>query len=632
MFRFSSDNTPTKFVLGSDSYNPVLEIAYTVLPDSIANPLSILDPVSSIPVSENDLGYYLTLPRLTPKTPEFINTVASIEVTINRVDYTKCFDSFDATYPLNGSTIGTLKLIEVYPFDLDSIAIEGDEVIITLNSDKYYFRVINTPKYYEDNEAYKLDINLGDELELFSNSIRIKPKYCGAIPDNSGAIATLYAQLLGLRTIKSMPYGHIIKDKTDGFNMALANESIWDYLSSLYAPIDYDVRTAFNGQVEVKPRPYFDIANSLSINAINCITVESLSGNFEPLTRIKVSNNYSIIKPLTIETKTFRSITGDASNTKPFFQNGYQETLETHTYLGDTLIYKKVENWGYVPTDAQPWNNSQVNPGVCETGFTSTVFQLIATKTDSVTYSAYYDSYLIDKEEYWDRGLELVESSGSYTLVNRLNEYRIKTYFNRPQPSISVCKKDYIHLSLRIREDVYKIVNDVFSHYSFDDISYTLVGSSITDLDAYSGVGDVWNSINSKGEYDSNAGKIITQPIVENLADPPNARVISPKTENYINYFTYSLGTDTRITPNTVDAPFCYDLEQLETFARRYLLEQYGLSNSIQIELPYTHPAKLGSSIRFTDSKGVTKNYVVHHLEINASDKVTKTLTLLGAL
>lgn len=626
MFSFTVGKTP-KYYVGTESYNSHIAYEFTVLPDSVSAELTILDPVSDTPVSEKDPNYYLTLGRLTPKTETAIKVKTNINILINGTNYTKCYQSFGATYPINGSTIGELVLIEVYPFNFNNLTIkEGNKVFITLNGKSMTFRVINTPKLSTSDNYNTLTITLGDELELYANTLRIKPKYCGVIPQYTGDLARIYCQLLGL-SYDAFPVGHKVEDLSDSYNMALSNESPHDFLSGIFAPLDKDVRTSVNGDIIVRDRPYYDELSALSINHLQVFNYENTLGDFENISRIRLSNNFTVTEPLNLKTKQTKTITGDPANKKPFFQGGYTETVDYITTLGKTVIHKQTKTFGYVPTDSQPWNDAQVNPGECNNGFTDTTFTEVASKTTSYKYVTYFSKFIINKEEYWDRGLELVNNEGSYTLVDRLKEYYVKDYYNKAQADLTVCEKDYIHLTLRIRKDIYKTLDTTLIHFAYEDESYSLQSSTF-NAESYTGVGDVWLRTYISGEYDSEAQKIISQPTEETNDDPPLALIITPETTNIINYSTCAIINDSRISPTTIDAPFCYSQEHLRTFGKRYILEQYGLANSFNLLVSFNTPVTIGSSIKYTDSRGVIHRGVVHHLEIEANDISKLSLTV----
>jgi len=592
---------------------------------------------------------HLLLPKLTNFPSKVFNLgIDGVELFINGVDFSGTVYSLDWSVPVNGVSQGSLTLRQAVGFNIDPDTngiTQGSTVQISIRPTKLYSElltncfVIGNPTYTLNQDGeYELGLEIGDELALLSESARNRTLYCGLPARTTQELATIYANTNGLRT-RVFPVGHAIQEaSTNNF----LTESPFEFLSSIYGPINRDVRCSPRGAIVFPVRRDFDLSLATVLSYRDVIeSSNNFSGYYEPFTKVKVSNNFDLLLPFEFSNRATRQIQGNPENKKPWFQGGYQEIVTTSTSLGDTDVYIREDTYGYVPTEARPWDKALVDEDPCAIGAFTTAFQLIGTKIKALSYYAHPSgSKIVSRVQTWVNGLQIyqITDEGSpnfedYDLFNGLISYENVTYVNSPQPNVDVCSKDWQIVQTNVRREDYKLSEDRILFFSgWVQENYSPSGtSSLLGQSSFTGVDQTWIQTLDQGEYDEAGGFWVIQPTQTEVGvNPPGATIISPVTQNITNFSELTLSEFQELEPIPLNAPFCYNKDQLDTFAFRYLTEQYGMSKSIMVTVPFSNTLGLGDSVVFEDRNGIRKNFRVWRIEVNLTGKqITKSLVLL---
>lgn len=590
---------------------------------------------------------YLTLPRLQSQANNsLIISINQVILEINGVDYSKAYLSADWSSPLAGSAVGFLTLkISAEQLTLSKTDIAFQKIVRlalswpegTINVAICY--IINEPIFtLESDNEYAVTLELGDELALFENTAREPNRlYCGPEPTTAGQTAGIYANLRGLFT-RIYPQGHTFFEPAQPFT----SESPYQFLQTLYAPLNWDVRTLPNsgqspGKITAIPRPKFNGPSASELTFEDTIDVsDNFQNQWDQYSQIIAQNEYSVQSNFKVESNTFRTINGVNTSDKPYFQGGYTETLTTEYTLGSTVIYRSEITSGYIPTSSTLTEVQVEQNDPCLDSTVDTIWGTITTSIYSVSYYAHISgAYLISKEENWENGLDLQKQPDtSYLVFNGLLAYDITEYDNVAQVNSNVCSKDYFHYQTRKKftrfglteSKVYRQLEQLIERYS-------VTGTNPNSGQAsFLGAAQSWNKLISKGAWLESALTWVNQPNrTERNSTPPESAWIRPKFENILSYETVTFPQVTGYRPaENIEAPHCFNLTQLRNFANRFLTEQWGLSNSVQLVVPFHIPLSLGNSIYYTDYTGSRNSYIIFNIEYNLElSDGTKTITLM---
>lgn len=597
---------------------------------------------------------HTTLKRLTTKQEyPLVVTVPQTYIEVeNGDDLSDYLMNFSLSFPLSGVIEGNFKL-EGIPKDLEVntgdkvnikqcwYSLEGTENCMGLGS----FYVISSPKRNSDTSGVtSLDVEIGDELAYHGKRARTPiKKYCGPKPTNTSQAAEIYADTRGLFT-KEFPIGHSLPSLDD---QSFDSESPYEYLQSLYAPVDKDVRCNSNSKIIVKKRPQYGQQKQHKIDFNQILELNpTVAYNYEEMDKIELSNNFKVVQPLEMDEISYKTNTSIESNTKPWFKGGYTETETTKWLVGDTLVHEEIVQKGYVPT-VDSWSEDDQKADQCDDGSFDTKssnpipveWGLVKKETFSVTASMHKSgARLIEKEEKWVEGKKVERGegnqSGQFKIYEGIIEYNKTEYENTAQINPEICEKDYIHLMTRKIEENYGFTKSVFGFRLQNKTitTYVPITESSLGLTSFVGTSQKWKKTVKKGEYSQDDETFIVQPDKTSEGEnPPNSKWIRPPKKE-INAFTTV--NDDRVTeftgkPESKEAPFCFNMRQLETLGKRILEENNGLAKSIEIVLPYHYTVSLGDSVRYTDRDGDVSYYLVQNISINQdlSDSL-KTLLL----
>lgn len=615
------------------------------------NPGSPGSPNPPLPLAYQPPGYtYPNFdPDLLPRVQNRVtnNLITSVQRTvfkINNVDYGNHFLSADYQRPIAGAGSGQVTLAcqvtnSDYSLTYDSFQpyqrFEWTQVINGRNKLVTKGWITGSPQFSIDsNNVATLTLQLGDELELYANRHQEPDRlYCGLPPKTAGEAARIYAQYNRLKTT-AFPVGHNLIEAPQKF----INDSPWDFLQLLYSPTNQDVRCDKQGYIEVVPRANGS-EGAIDLSFRGCLEVPTeVSKQYRPFTQVTVRNQYIKVDGFEPKVTTKKTVNGVPTNTSPWFQNGYTETVTTTYTIGGTTTFIKELFYGYVPTTFPIAKSSTESTG-CSVSPLATEWKLITTKTFSVGYNQHISgSYLVWKKENWLEGLKLQENPTDptqYILFEGTQEYSIETYTNVAQVNKKVCAKDYLHYKLTIDRQEFKLNKDFeLTLFANSRSQYTAFGKSASDPDFYIGSGQRWELSETSGEYDEELKAWVNQPTNSQYdVTPPNSEWIRPNTRDIQAYLAFeSPALSSRFDPATAppqSAPCCFNRNQLSVYADRYLREQYGLSNAITVVIPDRFRINVGNTVRYTRSDGTPIFYLVFGEEYNQTGCVaTKTLTL----
>lgn len=650
-FSLTPDTTKLTFVGGTSTYNSELtidaevvsvvsqdgsELSPPVTPDGSQPPL----PAGYVPdgAYSSETFDYRMLRRLQNKTSESIlvsvgQTVFEVEINGAWVDLSDEFSSGDYSRPISGASQGQVVLEEVAGKPkLNSVGIDygvpfrWQQCFGAVCIDVFKGYVVEPPTYKQNSGGYySLTVRLGDELLLKSDTSRVAiTKYCGPAPSTAGDAARIYAQTHGLITT-SFPPGHSLLDRQA---QSFTNERPYDYLQSLYAPTNRDVRCNETGII-VAPRPGFDATQAIALEEKDVIEVEAVfKSKYKPITKIRAKNQFSLVQSITSRQTRSTTPSGDPSNTKAWFQGGYTETTTEQTFLGDKLIWSRDVTRGYVP-DTFPVTKTGVEADPCSPTITSNSWQVIETKVFRLQYQSHESGgHMVTARETWVNGKKLKPISDTeYELYDGRISYAVEFYTNTPQINPELCRKDYYYLQTRKQKEEWGLNDDfLFKRLTVNTETYAAATANPDSLTAYVGAGQRWRRTTVQGDYSGDTRSLtIGSGLVEEGQIPPSSEWIRPPVQKNTAFKDVQLGVNGgSVETKPVNAPFCYTLPQIQTFGLRYLRESYGLSKGLAVIAPYWLNVRLGDSITFRGS-----NYLVFNIEINQTiNEATKTLLL----
>lgn len=597
---------------------------------------------------------YKTLSRLTTK-QDFPLVVTVPKTKVNTTfgkDLSEYLSGFSLSFPISGAIEGEVHLTAI-PNDLEIET--GQQITIQqcfypLGQSEKCIKVgtlyiVTIPKKYSDIDGtIDMDLTVGDELAYHAERARIPlEKYCGKKPVNVGEAAEIYANTRGLFT-KQYPKGHSMPSLDD---QSFSSESPYEYLQSLYAPTNRDVRCNPESKIIVEKRPEYGGKTIHKINWDQILELDPRTAyDYEEMSEVELNNTFTIVKPLEEDQTSYVTVTSVPSNEKPWFKGGYTETEVTTWKVGEQEIHRESVQMGYVPTVSQ-WSESDQKADQCDDGsFDDNTSNPIPVEWGLVKKEIFAisaenhksGSKLVTKEEKWSEGKKVERGTGEFSDTYKLYDgklsYKVTKYENTPQINPEVCEKDYIHLMTRRYKERYGFTESVFGYrlQEKEIERYVPITKSTLGLTSYVGTGQVWKKTISRGEYSEDDDSFIVQPdrTIEG-EDPPNSKWIRPPKDDVNAFTTVEDDQVTKFTgkPESIEAPFCFNMLQLETLGHRHLAENNGLAKSIEIVLPYHYTINLGDSVRYKNRFNEYDYYLVHNISINQDgpDSV-KTLLL----
>lgn len=597
-------------------------------------------PIVTNPADPGGSGY----PGITAKpTPLLITSVYRTQFLIDGIDYGNFVFSADWKTPKSGLAEGQVTLYELPDSPLENTIIRygdpfefkqcwqlGGTISCILVGRGY---VINQPYYYVNNDGIGvLEIDLGDELALFSNQIRLqKTKYCGPAPTTAGEAARIYAITHGLITT-TFPAGHNLVDLGD---RAFSNESPYQYLQALYYPTDRDVRCNINREIVALTNPSYIEADAKELSFDTVFQLQD-NRNTETFKQVRAHNQFTQYEPFSIRGSSSTIRNGDPSNDNPYFKGGYTETDITLKALGDTEISRKEIVRGYLPSSLS-YTDAQAEEDSCDPSTISTFFTKVEENNEYINYVQHESgAYLVHRKtiEKYARRLSKTPTGYDIDPAFRLQERTIIDYINRGQVNPEVCVKDYIHLQTGVITQVFKTDdNGRYRLFSTTREYYYADGEQPgVDQPTYIGAATTWRKHTSGRFLRDDLTGYDVQPTAISYEKPNSSEWIRPRSTTVTGFVTVQDFDTINLfdtAPYAVEAPFCYTIEQLSTYATKWISSNNGLAERLTVVVPYFLRLNLGDYIRFTNKSGTLKIYQIEAIEINQTvSDATKTLTL----
>jgi hypothetical protein len=479
-------------------------------------------------------------------------------------------------------------------------------------------------------------IQLGCELALFNEKARLRTRlYCGRLPRSVQEAAKIYAEYNGLLT-RTFPAGHELLDRSD---QSFSTETPYQYLQALYAPTNQDVRCLPQGGIIAAPRPNFNPTGALSLSFQSVLEVDSqVSQSYQLQPTIKLANQFSILGSLEPRVEVQTLVNSVPTNTKPFWASGYTETLITSHFIGDTLIFQTKVQSGYLPKpDQLPIPDDIYREDPCAESTLETEWGLVQTETFSLGHHPHPSgAFLATKAERWVVGKRpRQQSDETWVLFDGTLEYSIESYENTPQTNSEVCSKDWIQLQTVWRKETYKVDSEfIYRLVGVEDERYTPTSANPQAGTTFEGFVQEWSKVTSSGAYSESDDTFIVQPAVVTTEDPPAANWIRPSSKVAL---VFDQLTDPLVQPSAkfslppaIEASFCYNLQQLRVFGQRWLRENNGLAQAVEVAVPFHLQVNLGDSIWYTNSLGQTHGYLVFNISLTQSGPDSQKVLLLS--
>jgi len=659
-------NTPSRpglTFLAALETNSGINFTGTLL-DSLSMPAGlILDaPTPQASQSPTSAGFqFAGLPRLTSQPSLNLTTsVSSVGLTrtSDNLQLGEYVNGFSLSFPLSGLIEGYVSLTGLPP---DFLLAVGQRFEVTQQfalpatsqATSKLFQTLSIASLYllaspilsiEESGYFSATLSLGDELALFNERARMRTKlYCGELPRTAQQAAKIYAQYNGLLT-RTFPNGHQLIDRND---QTFSSETPYQYLQALYAPTNQDVRCNPSGGIIAIPRPNYLENFSLPLSFQNTLEVDTqVASSYVAIPRLRVSNQYEILESLHPRIEVSKIVSSLPSNIRPWFQSGYTETTITSHFIGDTLVFQTKVLMGYVPT-ASVISDADYSEDQCDGTPIPTSWQIVSTTTLALGYYPHASgSFLVSKSETWVVGKQyqasdrLLSSDSNYAdsprvwrLFSGNLEYAIETYVNTPQVNNEVCVKDYIHLLTAIRKETYKLDNNfVYRLHGVSDERFSTLTSNPQETSTFEGFTQEWSKVTSEGAYSDSDKSFIVQPAVVTPESPSGSKWVRPglKSALVFDSITDSAAEQLEGVPESIEAPFCYTLSQLQVYGTRTLKENNSLAQSIEVAVSYFFPASLGQSISYTDHLGNVSGYLVYNITVTQSGPDSQKTLLLA--
>lgn len=549
--------------------------------------------------------------------------------------------------------------------------------------------VLNTPTPEEQADgSIQLTVEIGDILALKELDDQFDDvPYCGKDPVTAGDAAKIYAERRGLPILEYPPGTNLVEPPKD-----FTQETPFSFLEKLYAPSNRDVGTDWRGQIRLFQRPEYDDDKAFVFTYADTLRTAIANREIKPYSELQVYNRYTrdYGYPLWNETSiqynviaetigTLEEMVGTIALETPFTHNERTIVKETTTYLGSSVICQIKETYGWIP----------VEPGTYNTKFNFTDTEIITCNPDNGSFNVpllecKFDLIRreVDRVSLWkhDSGAYLVRGranlvAGLAVKVNKCVQFLtelqspcigntgdpvevdcyflapgsllndITSYDNlKPVPDPGACKKDWKWISLS--EFNRKPGDEASSGYLESQIEYTPLRPEAI----FEGSGHSKSQIYRKTEKrekirqreishalsfsNSQPYKVVDTASVEYVDSPPSAQWIRSRTADISVFGKYKLNRYVNRYGNKpakpIEAPFCFNEAQAETYAKRWLDTNNGLHESVAITIPYYKRLNTGSSIKYFDQYGNATKGIVWSIEVNQTrNTATQTVLIL---
>lgn len=563
-----------------------------------------------------------TLAKLFPKPSQrIVVSLLSLEFKVEEQDWSNNVVSFDLMRPMHGETQGVVELRSGRSVRLLDPAATGkfkagSKVSLTVNLPNQSVPlllggyIVEPPKFrVEEPNIGALSLRIGDLflLKRQSETGLIEP-YCGPLPRTTAEAASIFARVRGLPGVFG---GEAL---VENINPDFIEGAPWDFLSSLYEVLDYDVRSDINGNPLAVPRTKFNPQTALILEEYQVLEASWDAPQSLPFSKVPGYNTFDRSLGFRVNETTREDFSKfNPSNTEPWFtSNNTYEVVKT-TLLGDTAVQVVTQTWGYLP------NNTLVPPSGLPTPDTGPCGEfipppevIVTTRLDIIqtkTYRAYFEghasgAYIITATEETVEGWNTYQDEDTNTIL----------YFGQLEASKSTYKHQAV-INEGVCPQYWEVVRTGEEKFTYARVSvaefqepvFQLTSKqSVTWAESEEVVGEgqvrTWKSSKSSQSYDAKTARWSGGELpVEETLNPPQAQFIrefkvpvSLEIETLYPEFQELFG-DRPSKP--VQFPQAYTNRELLTATERYARESTGLAYSIHLIVDPRVPIRPGAPI-----------------------------------
>ena len=539
-------------------------------------------------------------------------------------DWSDYVTAFDLVRPMNGETQGVIELRTGRNLDTLnpayetsfsagksinlSIKLPGQVVPLLLNG-----YIVEPPKFKIDNRNVgALSLRIGDLflLKRQSETGKVEP-YCGELPRTTAQAAQVFAQVRGLPGVWG---GEAI---VENVNPDFVEGPPWDFLSSLYEVLNYDVRTTSQGVPIAVPRTVFNPDTALVLEDYQVSEAEWDSPSSLPFSVVPGFNNFN----RDLGYRANDTVREDYSRWNPgdtrawFISNNTYQIIKTTT-LGDTPVQVVTETWGYipnntvVPSDAVPSNTV----GPCGEFIPPPQVEAVTTRLDLIqtqTYRAYFEphlsgSYVIVGTETTTQGWNTFQRANADTELyfGQLEGSR-ETFIHTAIQSEGVCPQYWDVVRVASEELAYGRVSvGENTEPEFRLTARTRTNWAESTEEVSEGQVQEWKSTKVTERWDVSTARWIG-------GELPDGSSLSPPSATFINSFKVPvrLEVETQFPELTalfgereakpIQFPNAYTTRDLLVATERYARETAGLAYSIHLLVDPRVPIRPGAAIRY---------------------------------
>ena len=594
-----------------------------------------------------------TLAKLHPiNSKRVLVSIHGLSLNIEGVEWGDYVTSFDVVRPMNGETEGVIELRTgrsltaldpTYQPSLKAgsslnfeVTLPGQTVPMLLGG-----YIVEPPKYRIDGtNVGNLSIRVGDIflLKRQSETGAIEP-YCGELPQTTAQAAQIFARVRGLPGVFG---GEAL---VENINPDFVEGAPWDFLSSLYEVLNYDVRTTVSGVPIAVPRTEFDVNTALILEDYQVSEADWDAPTALPFSKVPSYNSFNRSLGFRVnETTALDYGNWNAGNTAPWFDSNNTYTETSTTTLGDTAVQVVTRTWGYIP-------NNTIVPSEGLSGVSDPCGQPVqppapvSTRLDIIqtrTFRAYFEphisgGYLVTGTEENIEGWGFYQNSDFDTVLyfGQLSNNR-KNYEHSPVEDERVCPQYWEILRVGTEETIYSRVTVAdnaqpsFQLTSRKSETWTESTEDITE-------GQVrgWKRGGSNQFYDVKSKTCVG-------GGTPEETVQSPPTAQFINTFKVPVNLEAETDfPELVELfgereskpvqfPNAYTTRDLVTAADRYARESAGLAYSIHLIVDPRVPIKPGAAIRYRRPGGSEVHGLAWAVEFNCTgSQITQSVILM---
>jgi hypothetical protein len=502
--------------------------------------------------------------------------------------------------------------------------------------------IVEPPKFrIESVNVGSLSLRIGDIflLKRQSETGSLDP-YCGELPQTTAQAAQLFARVRGLPGVFG---GEAL---VENINPDFIEGAPWDFLSSLYEVLNFDVRTTVQGVPIAVPRTRFSPDTALVLESYQVTEADWDSPQSLPFSVVPGYNTFNrSLGFRTNQTTTQDFSSWNPGNTEPWFVSNNTYTETTTTTLGDTAVQTITRTWGYIPNSTVVPSEDLPGPSTGPCGEFIPPVAPVSTRLDVIqtrTFRAYFEphisgSYVVTGTEETVEGWNTYQNLDTDTVLyfGQLEASR-EDYTHQAVTNLNVCPQYWDLLRVGTDQTTYARVEvgeglePVFQLTSRNITQWSESSDEVTEGQVRS-----WYAAKSSQSYDSATGTWIGGSL-------PREENPSPPSAQFINTFKVPVSLEVETTfpelsslfgerkSKPVQFPNAYTTRDLLTATERYARETAGLAYSIHLLVDPRVPIRPGAAIIYRRPGGADVHGLAHHVEYNCTGpQVTQSVILM---